>query len=983
MEKLPHLNTQTNSNLSFSFLKINDLIKLAKEKNLNYLSISDYYPYEIISFFEACKKNKIKAIWGIKIFFHIIKGGNKYSVTIYPKNNRGYKDVLKKLFSLESPKDRSFFINYVLNLSENCFLVFEANDRIEIDYFSKKIIFVDKKNDEVNYENLFIGFNFYLFSPNNDIDSKVILILLPFFNIKCLNKAEIKFINILKKTSLRENFFNQDFVEGLNYELDDDILFPLLTNDFSFYRVIKLQLIKFIEKINISIKKISKKNVNNLDLLESKCLRKLLFLKKDSNELYKKTLEKEISLIKDLDYIDYFLTFSEIVKYLKEKNNIIGPGRGSSVSSLVAYLLEITSIDPLEHGLFFERFLNKKRDVMPDIDLDVIDRDIVIDYLKKRYSNNKIAYFFNRKKIGLKKAFEISSSFFQVKNKLEIFFYLKENKIDFEKIKDLDSRYPNFLTFIEKIKDLYYDTTINQSGVIISKNNLSGIIPLRLEDDKVFSLFESECVDKLKIRRYDFLNLKDSLLIIKEAKKNFNLPEYDEINLKDEKTWYLLNNFLISGIFQLDTQLLRKLFFKFNPNNFRDLVIFISLNRPGSNKKIKELLREKNLKIKRKFSSLKISEILFETYNCLIFEEQISSIFSIIYDCSFSDSEIKRRELNKKKLGKDFLIEAQKKLTSYESEFILNQINSSISFIFNKSHAVAYAYLTFYISYLKANYFDKLIIYFLNNSNNSSEKTLEYLRESFFFGFEIKIPDINYSEINWINNKKVLIMGFSSLKNYDYSFFSKIIQEREKGIFKDFEELIKRTFIFWENIKEETIKNWINSGLFNSLSIEIDTLIYYNKQIYKYLKIKNLLKKTNDLYDINFSKNFNLDKSLINQREFDNIGIYINYFSEWNYIIKNTNYKISNLLEIIKNNKEEEKKIIIIYSILTKIERLENFYYLSLHDIRNSFRIPINYQLYEKKRKILLVHKSLLFTLELNISGRNIIDLNCKEIEEL
>ncbi|CAI2173727.1 5646_t:CDS:2, partial [Funneliformis geosporum] len=455
-------------NFSLSLKKLPQLVNLASENKLKYLAIADYYPYEIVKFFKQCKEKEIKPIWGIKVFFREKSEEKKYSATIYPKNNKGYKEVMQKLFAPDSPVDRTFSLDFLLSS---------------------------------------------------------------------------------------------------------------------------------------------------------------LTLRKDKEEKYQKTLEKELKIIEKFNYVDYLLIFSDAVNHLKKKNIIVGPGRGSAASSLITYLLGITSIDPLQHNLFFERFLNEKRKTLPDIDLDVEDQEEIFNYLQQKYP--------------------------------------KKQK--------------NFL----------------------------------------LALFEEESFSQLGFKKYDFLSLKETLK--------------------------LLNNFLITGIFQLDTSSSRILFNKFRPQNFAELILFLALNRPGTKKKVEEISQKKLAKSNSIFTSSAIKAILSETYDSIIFEEQMSQIFSLVYDCSFADAEIKRRELKEKGLEKDFLSKAGGKMSSYESKLIYHQITATVGYTFNKSHAVAYGYLTYYLAYLKANFFSELIVYLLNKGK---EKSLSYLQEAFFYNFQIKAPDINYSELN-------------------------------------------------------------------------------------------------------------------------------------------------------------------------------------------------------------------------------------------
>ncbi|CAG8836120.1 32788_t:CDS:2, partial [Racocetra persica] len=211
------------------------------------------------------------------------------------------------------------------------------------------------------------------------------------------------------------------------------------------------------------------KKENALLLLKSKCWQRLIALKKEKEEKYQQTLTEELRVITQLNYADYFLIFSDVVHHLKTENIIVGPGRGSAVASLVAYLLGITQIDPLEHKLFFARFLNEKRKSLPDIDLDVENQDEVFNYLQKKYPKKQTAY-------------------------------------------------PALFKLAEKIHNLYYDTGVHPAGVVISTNSLVGSVPLKTEKDYLLTLFEENKLAELGLKKYDFLSLRETLGFIREAR---------------------------------------------------------------------------------------------------------------------------------------------------------------------------------------------------------------------------------------------------------------------------------------------------------------------------------------------------------------------------------------------------------------------------------------------------------------------------------
>ena len=965
---LPHLNTQTNSNLSFSFLTISQLIDWAVDNKLNYLAIADYYPYDIVEFFNSCKAKKIKPVWGVKIFLQENPQGKKYSATIYPQNNKGYKEVLQKLFSPDAPNERIFSFDYVLsNLSKNCLIIFEAQKLEEAKYFAAQWILNRPPQKEINYSNLFIGLNFFILSPTQTIPQNVIPLLLPFFAVKCLTSEETKLLGLWKKTNFNRYFLSTDIQGDFLSYLNTEDYFPHCMDDKTFYQLLIIQWQTFLTKISLNPsfhteKKSRVKKEDPLLLLKSKCLQKLISLKKEPTEDYQKTLERELAIIEKLNYADYFLVFSEVNNHLKKENIMVGPGRGSAVSSLVAWLLGITSVDPLEHKLFFERFLNEKRKNLPDIDLDVENQEEVFNYLQKKYPKRQVARIITRKKIGWKVALREAAKLYRVGEiKLKEIASLTGENPNFSdlKLQRWQTSYPNLFQLASKIQNLYFDTGIHPAGVVISEGSLIGTVPLKLEKDCLLTLFEEDKLAELGLKKYDFLSLRETLGFIREAREilKVNLPDYQEINLTDQKTWELLKNFLLTGIFQLDTPSARLLFNRFRPQNFAELVLFLSLNRPGTKKKVEEISQAKDSKTKITFISPVIREILTETYGLIIFEEQISQIFTYIYDCSFAEAEVKRRELTKKGLEKNFLTQAQKKLNLSESKLIYQQINSSVGYTFNKAHAVAYSYLTYYIAYLKANFFPELITYFLNKRK---EKELSYLQEAFFCGFQIKGPDINHSEMEWIKKGQELLMGFSNLKEYKVDFFQSLIEERKKrGVYKNWEDLIGRTISCWEKVERNAFETWVKGGIFRSLGVGDDNLLNHREAIFRYLSIRKKLTTLNNslpFLDLT-TKILEEKKAVINQREFESLGLYISYFSRWKELAQKKNEalvgskgdKICSLSEVFQKIEEydNQKNSVSIYAVIYQIEKKnENNYTLFLQDIRNSFKLDVNSTFY-------------------------------------
>jgi DNA polymerase-3 subunit alpha len=656
------LNIQTNSNLSFSLIKILELVDWGKKSGCEYLAIADYYPYEFLHFYQLCKESKIKPVIGVKV---IVKESEKqYLATLYPQNSTGYKDLMKKIFSKDSPENRVFSLEDILFLKKNCLLVFCAHTLQDIHYFSQKPFFLNQTEKTQFY----IGFDFHISKADKVIHPSILPLLLPFLATKTFSSDETTIINALKPTSFVKHFLPIDVQQKFISLLSEEKLFSFYTNDKTFYNIICAQTRSFVNKINLKFAFSSGKDSEEPEKfleLQNRCERQLFFLKKVAKEKYQTRLEKELQVINQLNYSRYFLTFNDIINDLREKNIMVGPGRGSAVASLVSYLLKITKIDPLEHNLFFERFLNEKRKTLPDIDIDVENQKKVIEYLQIKYGSEKIARLATKQKFGWKNAFyEVAKITNQNKRKpivgeteLENILSCVKNDVLQENLKTqvLRSKFNSLFKIAEKISQLYSNSSIHASGVIISeKQSLTQLIPLKSDpkmgQNSLISYYSEKTLNLVGLKKYDFLNLV-SLENLSEVKNILGKKQLPKCNLRDKDTWKLLNNGLVAGVPQLDTIPFRELISSFQPQNFADLVLILALNRPGARKNaetiwnLKQTQLKKNLNNQAWYANQAFNQVFAETYGSLVFEEQVSQIFSLVFNCSFVEAEVYRRNL--------------------------------------------------------------------------------------------------------------------------------------------------------------------------------------------------------------------------------------------------------------------------------------------------------------------------------------------------
>jgi DNA polymerase III subunit alpha len=1000
-----HLNVQTNCNLSFSLITIENLIKMSSERNLNCLSICDYQPYDFLKFYYLCRKEKIKPIWGIKKV--VIIDGFKVIINFFPKSYLNFRKLNKFFYSKNKFNHLS-----LKNLGRSCLIVFEAKKQEEVEKIGELIININNQGcfEDEGETDFYIGLNFFPKSFKALVEKFSLKILIPFFSVKFLEKEERIYLEKLKKSPLISNFLEEDYsLESISYLEKESLLshikFSLKKNsDFEVYeREIFFQLFSQIEnftsKINISINRYSRQENNEMSsLLESKCLQNLRYLKKDSKEeeKYKLILEKELNVIKKLNYSNYFINLSEIVNAFYFAGIEVGPGRGSAVSSLVSYLLNITQIDPIQHNLFFWRFLNERREDHPDVDIDVENQNRAFEIIRNEYGKKFISKIIIKKKLGWVNAIRLCLKIFKIDFSDSLFieenpqkFIASDDNIEVMLIKE---RYCSFFDFARKICNFNIGTSTHASGLIISNKNLSDVIPIKVDNEFQICLYQNEYLSNLGFKKYDFLGLTESLGFINYLKKKHvkNIPDYRNVNLDDERTWNLLNANSLTGIFQIDTLSFKWLISKFKPRTFFDLVLLISINRPGSNKNIENIIQKRNWEFKIKPFSFCINElniILDETLGNIIFEEQVTQIFSYCLSVSFSEGEILRRKLKSVAEKKDdvqsfkdfFYKNSLSIISNKEKEIIWNKLFKSARYMFNKSHAVSYAYLTYYTAYLKVNFFSDSISYLLNGNKDNFEKMSSLILESILNGYEIIMPEVNNQTAKWVfdNDNKLLFVGSSQFNNFHQDFFTLLIKERERnGRFESWENFIERTVDYLEKVREEDLKNLIKLGFFRSLGYEKKSIFSIFSFLIRYIKIKKKLKHSNSKnlpFIGNLSENIqNISICDVNRSEWESLNLYVSYIFRWKKIQNDKDFEIVEISQFLNGEKSiMHSESVYIYAIILETKKAKNGYWLVIYDFGSIVKIFINNELYNENRDKLIIYSELLFLISLQLKNKD------------
>ena len=819
------LKVTTEYSLLSSLITIDKLVLALKENHISAAGICDSNLFGSYLFYKECINNNIKPIIGLEISID-----NK-PIYLYAKNYFGYKSLLN--------------INYISQERELTLFDISKENKdiiIVIPYISKEFAKELRNND------IYIGYK-------NEEEKKNILVTsykgLYISDIKILYDEDSIYLNYLKliKNGEDETNLSKEKYESL-------ISFINNSEEYNYE--------EFLSKIDIILPEkpnylpLYKTDNDPFKLLTSLCIKGLN--KRKHNEVtddYKKRLDHELKIIKEMGFVDYFLIVYDYVLYAKKHDISVGPGRGSAAGSLVSYCLGITDIDPLEYNLLFERFLNPKRVTMPDIDIDFEDekRYEVINYVKEKYGFEKVGLVITYGTLGSKQVLRDVARVLNIDDK-DLSSLMKHINPDKTLKENLTSEVKevlnnnNILKKCYKIADKLYGlkrhTSTHAAGVIISKEDLKDIVPVLKTESELIVGLTKEYLEENGLLKMDFLSLKNLSTIkeivkmIKADNKNFDLKT---IPLNDLRTYRLLSSGNTKGIFQFETPGMQNLLTKLRPSNFSDLLVAIALFRPGPMDNIDLYIKNKNHPNLIAYPDASLKDILKETNGIIVYQEQIMQILQVMGGYSFAEADNIRRAMSKKKEDiilneKDkFIKNAKEKGYSEEvASKVYNLILKFASYGFNKAHSVSYALIGYEMAYLKANYPDKFIVANLNMFGKAQIKCKEYLTEALKYHLKLHKPLINKSSNAFINSGVNILLPFNQIVGISEDFANAILTEREKnGEYKNIFDFVRR--IDKKYINKNNIEKLINGDVFRTFGYNKKTLINNIDTILNYAEI--------------------------------------------------------------------------------------------------------------------------------------------------
>lgn len=572
----------------------------------------------------------------------------------------------------------------------------------------------------------------------------------------------------------------------------------------------------------------------------------------DNKEELKKRLNYELGVIKDMGYVDYFLIVWDFIRYAREHGIMVGPGRGSAAGSLVSYTLGITKLDPIKYDLLFERFLNPERVSMPDIDVDFCfeRRQEVIDYVVEKYGKDQVVQIVTFGTMAARGVIKdvgrvmdvpyvqcdtIAKMIPQELN-ITIDKAMKANP-ELKKIYETDETVRKLIDMSRRLEGLPRHTSMHAAGVVISQKPVMEYVPLsRGSDGSLVTQFTMTTLEELGLLKMDFLGLR-TLTVIQNAEKLVRRDkgielDMDKIDYEDKKVYGMLGAGKTEGVFQLESTGMKNFMKELKPGNLEDIIAGLSLYRPGPMDFIPQYIKGKNNPEEIHYDCPELEPILKATYGCIVYQEQVMQIVRSLGGYTLGRSDLVRRAMSKKKAS---VMEKERQNFVYGneeegvpgcihcgiSEKIANKIYDDMidfaKYAFNKSHAAAYAVVSYQTAFLKYYYPVEYMAALMTSVIHNPSKVAEYILSSRKMQIEILPPDINFGESEFSADHGAIRYGLSAIKSLGAPMIRAIVEERnENGKYQSLRDFIER--MSGRELNKRAIENLIKAGALDQVA---------------------------------------------------------------------------------------------------------------------------------------------------------------------
>ena len=1072
-----HLHVHTEYSLLDGSSKIKELVARAKELGMDSLAITDHgVMYGVIDFYRAAKDAGIKPIIGCEIYvspgsrFEKETGHNEdryYHLVLLAENDKGYHNLMKIV-------SKGFTEGYyykprvdyeVLEQYSEGIIALSACLAGEVQKYLARNMYDEACKSALRYQKIFGKGNFFLELQDHGIDmqKKVNMDLLRMssgLGIELVATNDIHYIydtdyeahDILLCIQTGKKVMDEDRMryEGGQYYLKSEeemrALFPYALQAID--NTAKIAARCNVE-IEFGVRKLPKYQVPkefwdseeeegeaSWRYLHHLCYEGLNRRYGSEKPELTERLDYELSVIRNMGFIDYFLIVWDFINYAKTNGIMVGPGRGSAAGSIVAYTLAITDIDPLKYDLLFERFLNPERVSMPDIDVDFCyeRRGEVIDYVVSKYGKDNVAQIVTFGTLAAKGVIrdvgrvldmpyaQVDAIAKMIPKELNITIdkALKMNPL-LKKEYDENSQIKYLIDMSKRLEGLPRHTSMHAAGVLISQKAVDEYVPLsRSSDGTITTQYIMTTLEELGLLKMDFLGLR-TLTVIQDAvnlvKKNKGVTiNLQDIDYNDKQVLDYIGTGKTDGIFQIESAGMKSFMKELKPESLEDIIAGIALYRPGPMDFIPKYLKGKNDRDSITYDCPQLEPILKTTHGCIVYQEQVMQIVRDLAGYTLGRSDLLRRAMSKKKQA---VMEKERKNFVYGNEEegvggcikrgideatankIYDEMIDFAKYAFNKSHAAAYGVVSYQTAYLKYYYPVEFMASLLTSVIDNSSKVIEYVQTCKGMGIDILPPDINQSERNFTAQGGAIRYGLSALKSIGKAMVDQLVAERNaRGPFQNLQEFLER--ISECDLSKRIVESLIKAGALDCLEgnrrqkMMIYTSIMDNISQSK----KKMMAGQMSLFDIvddelksdfeiKFPKVNEFSKQELLAFEKEVIGLYVSghpleeYQNMWKKNITRTS------LDFQLNDEDETavadnaREIIggIISEVTVKVTKQNSVMaFVTIEDLYGTVEVLVFPKLYEKYRQIIAEDNKVFITGRVTSGGEENAKMICETI---
>jgi len=870
-EGFVHLHVHTEYSLLDGACRIGKLVQRAKELGQKALAITDHgVMYGAIDFYKSCKKADIKPIIGCEAYistrarFNKLTGQDKENnhLVLLCKNETGYKNLIYLVSCgwTEGFYGKPRIDHDVLKEHSEGLIALSACLAGEIPRLLMRRDYDGAKERALFYKSIF-GEDYYIELQDHGIREQKeilpdLLRLADETGIKTvvtndthyIDKSDSKMHGILLCIQTGHTIEDEDNLEFTGEEFylkSEDEMRSILPD----YPECIDNTVEVADKCNLEfefgVTKLPHFEVPNGEdhfaYFSRMCKEGLAKRYGNPPAEHIERLDYELDIINTMGYVDYFLIVHDFIRYAKEKGIPVGPGRGSGAGSIAAYSTGITGIDPMKYNLLFERFLNPERISMPDFDIDFcyVRRPEVIDYVIEKYGKDHVAQIITFGTMAARAAirdvgramalpytkvdqiakmipFELSIT---IDKALESASLLRDAYNTDNDVKEL-------IDMSRKVEGMCRHASTHAAGVVITELPVNNYVPLTKSDDAVVTQFTMTTLEELGLLKMDFLGLRN-LTVIEDTSKEIrkHTPDFtiDNISLSDEDVFEMLSKGFTDGVFQFESAGMTNVLSGLKPDSIEDLIAVISLYRPGPMKSIPTYIENRHNPSKVQYKTPLLKPILDVTYGCLVYQEQVMQVFRELAGYTYGRADIVRRAMSKKKADvlekeRGAFVEgcSQKGISEQIASSIFDEMGSFASYAFNKSHAAAYAFVSYYTAYLKCHYPKEYMAALLTSFLDSSSRVAIHINECQRLGINVLPPHVNKSENNFRVEGENLRFGLLAVKNIGRKFIDNIVQERQQdGDFTSFYDFCSR--MHGKDFNKRALESLIKCGAMDEL----------------------------------------------------------------------------------------------------------------------------------------------------------------------